>query len=255
MFTQPRNWSQALRAYSAAGDGNGGGGGAGGGGGEQPQRRSSADVLQQYGNDAIRMADRVAELERDNYQLREQRRTLREEVTGLKGRQTPEGAVVLTGDDAKAWQAFSSLGKPDEVQAKLTERDTLAAEVAAAKKAETLRQVAEASGLNFAPLKRVGADHEYELRDATDADGKAVKVAYIKVGDAFKPLAEHVDTEWADIKPALTATGGSGNGNGGTQGGGIAFPAQRGGHGQPQTNAQVAGSYMSSVYKGPPKRT
>lgn len=244
-------------AYSAAGAGSGGGsgsGGAGEGGGEQPQRRSSADVLQQYGGDAIRMADRVAELERENYRYREQKRDLTTEMTTLKGKQVPEGAVVLTGADVTAYEAYAALGKPDEVKARLTERDTLAAEVAATKREKSLAEVAEAAGWNPAPLKRIGADREYELRDAT-ADGKAVKVPYIKDGDTFKPLAEYAASEWSDVLPALQASGnGQSNGNGGGQGGGVTYPAQRGGGGQQQSAAQVANNYVTSTYKGPPKR-
>lgn len=189
------------------------------------QRRSSSDVLQQYGGDAIRMADRVAELERENYRYREQKRDLAAEVQALKGKQVPDGAVVLTGDDAQAWQAFSTLGKPDEVKTRLEERDSLAAEVAGVKRDQTLREVAEAAGYKFAVLRQLGGDREYELRDVT-ADGQTRKVPFVKDGDTAKPLAEFAQGAWADFLPALQA-GDTGR-QGGQPGTGQVIPRQQG---------------------------
>lgn len=214
--------------------GEGGGGTGGGEGGGQGSRRSSADVLQQYGNDAIRMADRVATLEAENYRYREQKRDLTAQVESLKKVQTPEGATVLTAADATAYEAYKAFGKPDEVKAALAERETLAAEVATTKRERALGEVAAAAGWNPAPLRRVGLDREYELREQT-VDGKAAKVPYIKDGDAFKPLADYAASEWPDLIPSLTATGG-GNGQGNGAGGGQVIPRQQGSQGQRPAN-------------------
>jgi hypothetical protein len=226
--------------------------GAGGAGGQQ--RLTAAELLARYGASPERLAEKLEQAYTDNFSLRDKNRGLTTEVETLTKAKVPEGATVLTGTQAQAWQAFSELGKPDEVKAKLAERDTLATEVTTIKRNETLREVAEAAGWNPAPLRRIGAEREYELREQT-ADGKTTKVPFIKDGDTFKPLAEYAASEWADIIPALEANRGGGNGYGGGGGNGtgqgVVYPRQGAGNGQP---ANPGMSYLTSAYKGPPQR-
>lgn len=238
----------ARTLLSATGEGNqGGGNGNSGGGGE---RVRASDLLGQYSGDAARMADKLADALNDNYALRNKRRDLEAEVAALRGKQTPEGATVLTGDDAAAFAAYRALGAPADVQAKLVERDTLAGQVAEARKREHLAAVAQAAGFKPNVLARFYGDREYELRDQT-IDGKAVKVAFVKDdGGTFRPLAEYAEAEWADELPALrAATGGNGNGGGTTAG--VRVPPIAGDTGRPANAGQ---SYVASMYKGPPQR-
>jgi hypothetical protein len=192
----------------------------------QTQRRSSADVLQQYGNDAIRMADRVAELERDNYRYREQKRDLTDRVKALEGKQIPEGAVVLTGDEAQAYDAYKGLGTPADLTKRLGDADAATTRLAELEREGKLREVADAAGYKLSVLKQIGGDREYELRDVT-ADGQTTKVAFVKDGDTAKPLAEFATTAWADFLPSLTATGGN-NGSGQQGTGQQTIPRQQG---------------------------
>jgi hypothetical protein len=225
--------------------------------GGQGQRRSSADVLQQYGNDAIRMADRVAELERDNYRYREQKRDLTDRVKALEGKQVPEGAVVLTGDDAQSWQAFSALGKPDEVKAKLAERDTLATEVATTRRDGLLRDAAQAAGFKFSVLKdrvALAGDLPIEVREV-DENGTKVNRAFVKPqGGGEKSLTDYAAEHWADYLPALTATGGGDGAGQQGNGAGQVFPRQHGSSNQsPPANA--ARQHIQSTYQIPKPRT
>lgn len=221
---QPRNWAEARQCL---GDDDGEGGGNGGGG-----KVRAGDVLSQYSGDAVRMADKLADVLNDNSTLREQRRALREEVTGLKARQVPEGARVLTAEEATAYDAYAALGKPADLTKKLGDADAATQRLAGLERDAVLRDVAQHAGYKFAVLKQLGGDCEYELRDATDAAGKPVKVPHIKDGDTFKPLGDFAQAAWGDFLPALAAQGnGGGTGQGQQQGQGLAFPRQQGGGG------------------------
>lgn len=237
------------RLVMLTGDGDSGGTGTGGEG-NPPQRRSSADVLTQYGGDAIRMADRVAELERENYRYREQKRDLTAENTALKATQTPEGAVVLTGDAVKAYEALAALGKPEEVKAALAERDTLKGEVTTVRRNETLRAVAEAEGADLAILRLAGANLDYVVKDVTEGD-TARKRAFVKgEGNSETPLTDYAKANWAEVEGKLFTTG-TGQQQQQQQGGGITMPRTPSGNGGKP--ASVAQSYVQSTYKGPPQ--
>lgn len=222
--------------------------------GTEPQRRSSADVLTQYGNDAVRMADRVATLEGENYRYREQRRELQDEVKALKANQKPEGAVILTGDEATAYGAYRELGKPDEIKTWLDERQSLSTQVATAQRDGTLRDAAGAAGFKFAVLKDRAGDLPIEIREV-EVEGKKVNRAFVKPeGGQEAELTAYAEQHWGDYLPALQATEqGSGQRS---QGNGVAFPAQQSSQAQRQvTGPQVAGNYVTSTYQGPPKRS
>jgi hypothetical protein len=204
------------------GEGNGGGG-----------KPNASALLGQYNGDAVRMAEKLAEVLGDNATLRDQRRGLREEVTTLKAKQTPEGARVLTGEEATAYDAYAALGKPADLTKRLSDADAATQRLTGLERDATLRDVAQAAGYKFAVLKQLGGDREYELRDATDAQGKPVKVAHIKDGDTYKPLGDFAQSAWGDFLPALAAQQGQGGGTGQgqQQGQGLAFPRQQGGGG------------------------
>lgn len=225
----PRNWSEARTFY---GDDDGGGQG-GGTGGNDAQRRSSADVLNQYGTDTVRMADRVAALEGENYRYREQRRELQEQVKALTANQRPDGATILTGDEATAYAAYVALGKPDELQAALTERDTLAGEVKTAKRDSLIREVAQVAAYNPAVLTKLGGDLDFQIKTVTEGD-TTTKAAYVTTAQGEQPLAAYAAAQWGDFLPALAATQ-----QGGTQGQraqGVPYPAQQGSQGQRPVN-------------------
>lgn len=230
---QPRNWAEARTFLSATPPETPGGGG------NEPQRRSSADVLTQYGNDAVRMADRVAALEGENYRYREQRRELQDEVKALKANQRPENATILTGDDAKAYDAYKALGKPDELATIVAERDTLATEVTTAKRDGTLRDAAQRYGYDFDALRAHAGELALTAQEVEE-DGKRVTKYRAGEGTAQTDLAEWVAKQPAYVGRALAVADG------------VRYPAQDGGGEHRPVN--VAESYVTSTYKGPPKR-
>lgn len=181
---------------------------------------------------------------------RNRTRATEAERTLTAERQEREGTVVLKGDDLALYEAYKGLGKPDELATKLAERDSLATEVATAKRDATIREVAEVAGLKPTVLKRLGGDLDYVIKEITQ-DGKAVKAAYVATAQGERPIGDYVDEQWADFKESLTAPAGGGQRQQGG-GNGVPFPAQRPGNGTPPANPAAA--YLASAYKGPPSR-
>lgn len=240
---QPRNWAEALTFYDPENEG---------GDNQQRQKEQGSDILARYNGDAVRIAEKLADALNDNYGLRRKRDDLTSEVTTLKANQRPEGAVILTGDDAKAYEAYTALGKPDELATIKAERDTLATEVATTKKQGLIRDVAEIAAFKPAVLTRLGGDLDYVIKEVTEGE-VTKKAAYVKTEQGEKPLTEYAQAQWGDFLPALTATGGTEQQGQRTQG--VPFPAMQGSGGQKaQTGPQVAAGVLNSTYKGPPTR-
>lgn len=220
---QPRNWAEARTFLSATPPET-----PNSGGGNEAQRRSSADVLTQYGNDAVRMADRVAALEGENYRYREQRRELQDEVKALKANQRPEGATILTGDEATAYDAYKALGKPAEIKTRLDERDTLATEVTTAKRDGTLRDAAQRYGYDYDALRAHSGDLALTAQEVEE-DGKRVTKYRAGEGTAQTDLAEWVAKQPAYVGRALAVA----DTQQGQQAGGVRYPAQGSGEHRP----------------------
>jgi hypothetical protein len=127
------------------------------------------------------------QLYRDNYDLRQKNAELR-------GKVPAEGAVILTGDDATRWQAYTALGAPDEVQAALSEGSTAKAEAARLQRAQTVQQAAQAAGFKPAVLERLIGDLPLAL-----ADGKAT----VQTEAGAVDLAAHAEAAWPEFLPAL----------------------------------------------------
>jgi hypothetical protein len=217
MFLQPRNWSQALRMYSAGGDPPGGGG--------DPPRPKASELLNQYNGDAVRMAEKLAEVLGDNATLREQRRDLRAEVTTLKGSQAPEGAVILTGDDAAAYQAYQALGKPGDLTKRLADGDAAITSTAQLERDALVAEAAAVAGYKPSVLKDRAGDLPLVVREVTE-DGKAVKRAFVAPqGQGEQELTAYAQAQWGDYLPALVASQAQPRQ-------GIAYPTTPGGGGQ-----------------------
>jgi hypothetical protein len=192
------------------------------------------------------------ELERENFQLREQRRRLREQVQGLttqvqqlQGQVPAQGAVVLKPEEAALWQTYQQLGAPDQVRQQLGELQTL-------RRNAQVASVAEVVGWNAPALQaldQLAGGLTYEIREA-QVDGQTVRQAYVKVKDGsgaeqVTPLADFTQQRFAALIPALTAQGGQQQQDGqqqqqqqAPQGG--AFGGQQGGQ-QPLLGGQQGG--------------
>ena len=159
---------------------------------------------------------------------------------------TPEGAVVLTGDEAKAYTTLRAREGAGETPLKaaadaLATATTDAAELAKLRASKSLTDAiaaeqAAGTALNQLALETYVPGLKTEVADHVGTDGKAVKRAFAVVekdgGPGVGPvtskvlLADFLKTEHAALLPALTAT--PSPAPAGTQGGTAqrgAFPA------------------------------
>ncbi len=169
-------------------------------GGSSGKVRAS-DVLDQFGRDVVKMADKLADLLTDNNRLRAQRATLRDEAATLKARVAPEGGRALTAEEASAWESYTALGKPDEVQKALAANGEATAKLAKLERAERLRAAADASGFKSSVLTTLAGDLDIQVKPVKDG---APLVVVVKDGQETA-LADYAAAEWADFMPALTA--------------------------------------------------
>jgi hypothetical protein len=216
-----------------------------------PHRENPADVAARYSGDAIRMASKISELESDNFNYRDKIRDRDREISDLKKAVPAEGALVLTGDDAKAWPEYQKLGKPEDLSKTIQDGRAALAKNAETEKQTTLDEAAK-YGDGTRPfkaglLKLAAKDLNVQMRevDVTDSEGKVTKAkqpfVLLKEGDTETPvpLAKHLKTQDEDVFNSLFDDG-SGNGSGSQNGqqngsqqqsGGFQYPAQQGGTG------------------------
>jgi hypothetical protein len=210
---------------------------------QQPQPQGGGQDWQQSLSNLIRReggADATAQL------LFQENREHRQRIRELEQRVPGEGAVVLSGDQAAAWQTYQGLGAPTDVQQRLTAAEQAQQELAGLRRAEQIRGVAEAAGYRPTVLERLAEGLTLELREE-QVEGQAARVPYVvtksEQGEQRTPLADYAQQHWADFLPALSAQ----QQQQPPQGGGVTYPRQQGGGGQPATSNPV-GAYFQRAY-------
>lgn len=156
------------------------------------------NLLTRHNNDAMAV---VSVLYHDNYQLRE-------DLRNTKGKVPAEGALVLTGDDAKAWTDYQQLGKPDDLRKTIGEKDKLQGELGTLQRDGVLRDVAEAAKYKFAVLKDLDgkAKLSYTIKEV-EQDGAKTKAVFVQPeGGQEQALEAYATATWADYLPALRTT-------------------------------------------------
>lgn len=199
---------------SPEGDGSGNGEGDGGEGADDAARELFAS---REGQSAVgKFAHKLWE---DNKRVRDRNATLRAENTALKAKVPADGAVILTGDTAKEYQALAAAGVPlKDIPAKLTEGKTAAEGLAKLTKKENAREAAalmdDGAGWDVDVLvDRLERDGLHlEITTATEkVDGQDVIVRVPKVraaADAAAQLVDlsaHAETNWKKYLPSLRA--------------------------------------------------
>lgn len=252
---------------------NGGQGGAGTGSGAL-----SADAIAAAFNRELQNRGGAENLSRflytDNYELREQNRRLAEQVERAK---LPNGAVVLTGDNLRAWNEFQSLGTVADVKTRLEQASRDSAYRQQIERSQQLEAAAKLEGWKPGLLKVLGRDLQVTIEEtevpSEEGNGQFVKVKrpFVVTKDAqgteqkqplrehFQALGEDVVASLQDQGTAATSAGagsysGSGTSSGtssGTAAGqqqaaAIPFPAQGAG-GKPQ-ELDFAASLMESQF-------
>jgi len=179
--------------------------------------------LNKLNGDAMLFATQLFD---ENYRLREDKRTLGAQLEELKTKAPAEGALVLVGDEAKAYEAYKALGTPKELKDRIDAYPTLENENKGLKLRDSLREVADVgfggSKLKFGILedrvKAAGGNLQFVIKE----EGRDKrKVAYVKDGDKETSLEQYAEKNWADYMPSLkaeqakrtgSANGGEGNG-------------------------------------------
>lgn len=137
-------------------------------------------------------------LYQENHGYRERIRDAERQIRELQGQLPGEGAVVLDADKAKTWEAYQTLGAPDEVK---KVRD----EYTALKRDAHFRAVAEVHGFN--PVVLAGLPGATDLTieiGAETSNGKTTQVAYVVQQDGKKiALPDYAQQTWQPFLPAL----------------------------------------------------
>lgn len=159
-------------------------------------------------NDPYKPDARIVELEGENSRLEA-------ELDRVSAQIPAQGAVVLVGDEAKAFESYRLMGAPEDVKKRLDEVASLRSKVTGTETATAATDAAKLLGWN--PDATVGAITDKGLVvsfvDGKDAKGAAVKVPHVRPANDEKaatvPLADWVKEKAAYLTPALTATGGT----------------------------------------------
>lgn len=232
-----RHLARGLRygiVFRADGDGDEGKGKGGGGGRpEKPVSEVVASLVSRHGSAETALGVLAGE----NRDYRKRHRGDQETIQSLRNKLPKEGGVVLTPEQAADYAAYTAMGKPSEVKAKVDKVATLEGELTVAKRKELIREVGAAVGYKPSVLEdRVNADGLHvELKDEQVDDGKggkvSQKVAYVrKAADAnaqLESLTVYAERSWVDYLPSLKAEAAAGNrgGNSGGPAGGVRLPA------------------------------
>jgi hypothetical protein len=167
-------------------------------GGEVADKPRTSDVLDRYGRDALKLAEKLSEALTDNYSLREKNRTLRAEKSALEKTQAPEGSTILTGADAAAWQAYKALGAPDALKKSLDEAQTATQEAQTLRREKAVNEAANVAGFKPGVLARLADGLELTIKGEKDK-----KAAYVVKDGAETALEDYAIQEWAEFLPAL----------------------------------------------------
>lgn len=202
---------QWLSPFWAADDG----GGNGGDPDDAQGKIKPSDVLARYGQtaeSALRMAEKLAESENANYRLRERNRVLTQERDAAKGKQAPDGATVLSADEAKLWAAYQVLGKPDELKTAIETDKTGQERLSKLERDALIRDAAEAHGYKAAALSKLPSlAGKTILVEDGQHEGKTIKRAFVQHEGAKVALPDYItqhDPEFVAALPSEPAPSG-----------------------------------------------
>lgn len=204
-------------------------------GGSSGKTRAS-DVLEQYGRDALRLAEKLADVQSDNYRLREERRGLKQQLTDANGKVPAADVKVLTKDEAALWDAYATLGKPDAIKQAIDLNGDATAKLAKLEREKALGQAADAAGFKPAVLLTLAGDLDIQTKAK---DGKPHAVVVMDGKDTA--LTDYAAQQWADFLPALRVAAGPSAFN-------INATARNSGAFPVDTDAELARKRQDSLY-------
>jgi hypothetical protein len=186
--------------------------------------RGFNNLLERFGNNARRVAEH---LYRQDYKHRENLRLARGEVEQLKTKLPRDGSRTVDRNTYRELESYRKLGKPAELQSKLSSGEQAAKALKGREKDDQLRDVAEVTKWNYKALKGAASDLDYVVKEVEDGKGGKVKQAFVVTRNG-EQATEVAAPEWFQsnrdfLMPALTA---GTNGGGGTTTYGQQFIAQ-----------------------------
>lgn len=183
----------------------------GGGGGDPTSARQEAEtvvmsLLARAGLTAKEVPDGarkvMRKLARENYKYRSNIRELKERVA-------PDGSVILEGDEAKAYEAFTALEKsPEQMKEALERLPTLESDLSTLRQEQVVGMAANSLSYKASVLSDLITSKglEVEMREV-EVEGEKKPVAHVRAkGDEkakWEPLGEHAERNWEDYLPAL----------------------------------------------------
>lgn len=178
------------------------------------------NLLARQNNDGLALARLLFQ---ENYQGREERRQLQQQLQEAQMRALPAGHVAAPQADAEALASYRALGTLEALNSSLADLNGL-------RRNQTIHRAAGLLNLKGAVLARLLPETvEMEFRQEIH-DGKAVEVPTIKVNGHQQALQQYVENELKDFAPALKelTQGGSGTSSADQK-----FVRQPGGGGNP----------------------
>jgi hypothetical protein len=133
------------------------------------------------------------------------------EIDRLSGLIPPTGAIVLTGDDAKAYTDYKALGTPADLKKQIDELPTLRTKISDSDTKSAGEQAAQLLGWNRAATTAAIADKKLVVSFVAgkDAKGADIKIPHVRPASDDKavptPLADYVKANAEYLMPSLTA--------------------------------------------------
>lgn len=173
-----------------------------------------------------------AQLMADNAELRGDKRRLKEKLAEAEAKVPPDGALILTGNDAKLFQTAKAVLEKlptekrtaEELEKILKEHGELTLKVADLEKQTVAVQIAEAEGWKVSALLKLAKDMDLVLEsvdeevDDEENEGKTKKVTvqrgFVQTKDAAGVVTKkRLADELKDFIPALVKEQGDGQGS------------------------------------------
>jgi predicted nucleic acid-binding Zn-ribbon protein len=170
---------------------------------KEPEERI-AELQEQLGElRAARAQDKKAleTREHENRDFRAQVRQLEQQVSDLNGRIPQEGSVIISSDEAAAYQQYQEFGDLTSIKTKLESLEEARAVAKKLQRRDALRGVAEAEGWKLAVLEDLTAD--IDLNIATVENETQVTIP--QAGKAAISPREFIEQFKADYVPSLQA--------------------------------------------------
>lgn len=167
------------------------------GGGNVDLSAVAAGLLQKASGNPVKVISRLL---KENHEGREK-------VRDLSSKLPPDGAVVLSGDDAKRWETYRSLGDdPAKIKEALDSGAQAIEWKSNHERDQSYSAAAKAGGYNEPLFKRLAAQDGIKVvtKEEANAAGKKVARPYV-VNDKGKEtaLADYVAANWGELADAL----------------------------------------------------